>query len=382
MPTEAPEPSTAAWLAVRRNEAPGRPPGGATASERSGPDEATPITLRPDDVLVLRALGLGDALTGVAALRGVRRRYPDRRLVLAGPAATGRLLRELGIVDEVLQLPGLVPLSPCPPGLVAVNLHGRGPASHRLLQQARPGRLIGFAAPEAGHAGPEWWADEHEVDRWCRVVSEAGGECSRVDLRLRTRAAAQDQRRSRTLPGPVLVHPGAASASRRWPVERWRQVTAALAADGHQVLVTGTAAESTLGHAVATGLTGVEDHTGGHGLSELSAMVRDAALVLSADTGVAHLATGWGVPSVVLFGPVPPARWGPAIDPDLHTVLWHGDPVAGSWGDPHGDTLDALLAEVSVEEVLEAARSHLSIIPPSFTRPVPAPVPGRIHREP
>ncbi|MEW1980088.1 glycosyltransferase family 9 protein [Citricoccus sp. NPDC079358] len=376
MPTEAPEPYTPAWLAARRDEAPGRPPG-VSGAEQAGPDDATVVALRPDDVLVLRALGLGDALTGVAALRGVRRRYPDRRLVLAGPAATGRLLRDLDIVDEVLPVPGLVPLPPCPPGSVAVNLHGRGPTSHRLLQQVQPGRLIAFASPEAGHAGPEWRADEHEVDRWCRVVREAGGECSRADLRLRTRAAAEDQRRFRTPPGPVLVHPGAASASRRWPVERWRQVTAALAADGHRVLVTGSAAESSLGHAVSTGLAGVEDHTGGLGLSELSAMVRDAALVLSADTGVAHLATGWCVPSVVLFGPVPPARWGPAIDPDLHTVLWHGDPEAGSWGDPHGDSLDSLLANVSVDEVVEAARTHLS----TGSTPVPEPVSGRIHHE-
>ncbi|MFB9070458.1 glycosyltransferase family 9 protein [Citricoccus parietis] len=200
-------------------------------------------------------------------------------------------------------------------------------------------------------------------------MRQAGGECSREDLRLRPRAAADEQRQDRAAPGPVLVHPGAASASRHWPVERWRQVTAALTADGHRVLVTGSTAEAGLGHAVATGLAGVEDHTGGHGLGELSAMVRDAALVLSADTGVAHLATGWSVPSVVLFGPVPPARWGPAIDPDLHTVLWHGDPDAGSWGDPHGDTLDPLLDQISVDEVLDAAGVLLHPLPVSV--PVP-----------
>ena len=197
-------------------------------------------------------------------------------------------------------------------------------------------------------------------------MREAGGECSRADLRLRSRDTAADERRASAAPGPVLVHPGAASASRHWPVERWRQVTAALAAYGHRVLITGSATESGLGHAVASGLSG------------LSTMVREAALVLSADTGVAHLATGWCVPSVVLFGPVPPARWGPAIDPDLHTVLWHGDPDAGSWGDPHGDTLDALLEKVSVDEVLDAARVLLRPYP-SLS---PSPSLERIHREP
>lgn len=364
MPAEAPEPYTAAWLATA-----GGPGAAGEATASAGTAQVTPS---PDDVLVFRALGLGDALTGVAALRGVRRRYPDRRLVLASPPAAGRLLQELGVVDGVLPVPGLVPLPDVPPGLVAVNLHGRGPASHRLLQETRPSRLIAFAAPEAQHAGPEWCSDEHEVDRWCRLVQDAGGDCSRTDLRLRPRASADDARSRRDGSGPVLIHPGAASAARHWPVDRWRQVAAALADEGRRVLVTGSDAEAGLGRAVAEGLAGVEDHTGAHPLDGFSALVRDADLVLSTDTGTAHLATGWCVPSVVLFGPVPPARWGPVLDPDLHTVLWHGDPDAGAWGDPHGGTIDPLLDQISVDEVLDAVRSQLHAVP----------VPERTPREP
>ena len=47
-------------------------------------------------------------------------------------------------------------------------------------------------------------------------------------------------------------------------------------------------------------------------------------------TGVAHLATAFGKPSVVLFGPTPPALWGPPPG-HRHTVLWKGrrsDPLA------------------------------------------------------
>jgi hypothetical protein len=366
MPADAPEPYTAAWLATAAAAgSPSRAPTGDTVTP------ATWAPLRRDDVLVLRALGLGDALTAVAALRGVRRLAPGRRLVLAGPPAPGRLLRELGIVDEVVPQPGLVTLPAVPPGMTVVNLHGRGPASHRLLQAARPQRLIAFASAEAGHDGPDWRADEHEVDRWCRLVGHAGGECSRADLRLRPRGEADAERAARRGSGPVVLHPGAASAARHWPVDRWRQVASALAADGHAVVVTGSAAEAPLGSAVAGGPAGVKDHTGRHTLGDLSALVRDAALVLSADTGVAHLATGWCVPSVVLFGPVPPGRWGPAVDPDLHEVLWHGDPAAGSWGDPHADILDPLLGQVSVDEVLAAARRQLD------NRLVS----GRTHRE-
>lgn len=331
------------------------PSTGTAAEASAGADRwvVDPATIGPGDVLVLRALGLGDALTAVAPLRGVRRMMPGHRLVLAAPAAVGAWLAGLGVVDGVLPLPGLVPLPPTPGGHVAVNLHGRGPLSHELLLASRPGRLVGFAAPEAGHDGPPWRPDEHEVRRWCRLVTDAGGPCDPEDLRLRAhRPAPRD--------APVLIHPGAASAARRWPVERWREVAAALAADGHRILVTGSPAEAELAAAVVAGVGAAENVCGQLDLDGLTRAVGAAAVVLSADTGVAHVATALAVRSVVLFGPTPPAWWGPAVDPGLHTVLWRGDPAARAWGDPHADRLDERLAAVTTAEVLSAARAQLA----------------------
>lgn len=327
---------------------------------------AEPDGLGPGDVLVLRALGLGDALTGVAPLRGVRRMLPGHRLVLAAPEAIGTWLAGLGVVDAVLPTTGLEPLPPLPGGHVAVNLHGRGPRSHELLQAGNPRRLVAFAAD--GHDGPAWRADEHEVHRWCRLVGAAGGPCGPEDLRLRTPVPAPAH-------APVVIHPGAASAARRWPAGRWRRVAGELTAGGRTVVVTGSAAEAPLAAAVAEGLAGVHDRCGDLSLEQLTATVGSAAAVLSADTGVAHLATALAVPSVVLFGPTPPAWWGPAVDPGLHTVLWHGDPHAGSWGDPHADVLDERLAAVTADEVLAAARALLERTGPDRPGPDhPAPV--------
>ncbi|WP_231738425.1 glycosyltransferase family 9 protein [Kocuria rosea] len=331
-------------------------PATAAAAPPAGtePDRWTvdPVTVGPGDVLVLRALGLGDALTAVAPLRGVRRMLPGHRLVLAAPSAVGAWLAGLGVVDGVLPVPGLVPLPSTAGGHVAVNLHGRGPRSHELLLASRPERLVGFAAPEAGHDGPPWRRDEHEVHRWCRLVTGAGGPCGPEDLRLRAHRPAPGD-------APVLIHPGAASAARRWPAERWREVAAALAADGHRIVVTGSPAEAELAAAVVAGIDAAENRCGALDLDGLARTVGAAAVVLSADTGVAHVATALAVRSVVLFGPTPPSWWGPAVDPGLHTVLWHGDPAARAWGDPHADRLDARLAAVTPAEVLTAARAQL-----------------------
>jgi ADP-heptose:LPS heptosyltransferase len=301
-------------------------------------------------VLVLRALGLGDALTAVPALRGLRALYPNRPVLLAGPAAVSGWLRDQGIVDGVRVTDGL---DGVPPGQglgrhIAVNLHGRGPESHRLLLAGRPDRLVGFDCPAAAHRGlTRWRSDEHEVRRWCRLVDDDGGKCDPADLRLARPCRRLVQGRY------VVIHPGAASQSRRWPVDRWTAVGLFFDRKGIEVLVTGTAAERVACRTVAG--AGGTDLSGGLDLAELAAVVAGARLLLSGDTGVAHLATAYGIPSVTLFGPTPPDRWGPSIDPHLHTVLY-----AGTWpGDPHADRVNPALLRIAVPQVVSAAQRLL-----------------------
>ncbi len=312
-------------------------------------------------VLVLRALGLGDALTGIPALRGLRRAFPEHRLTLAAPSQLGEWLRRLDVVDAVLPTPDLQPLDWfCAGPAVAADLHGRGPRSHRLLQRTRPQRLLAFGCTEAHHRGPEWHADEHEVLRWCRLVHSAGGDCGPEDLRLKAFSRDKHLRRGQDV---VVLHPGAASGSRRWPPERWTQVGRALAAEGHRIIVTGAAKESALCARITHELPGALNTAGTLDLDALTDVVANAALLLCGDTGVAHLATACATPSVLLFGPTPPHRWGPLIDQALHTVLWHGDPADGAWGDPHGAVIDPRLEAITSIEVLDAMQALFSVAP-------------------
>ena len=298
--------------------------------------------------VVLRPLGLGDLLTGVPAIRAIRAAVPDHHLVLATTAALEPLAALIDAVDEVLPARELEPLDwdrPAPE--LAVDLHGKGPASHVIVDQVHPDRLLTFASP--GYPGPVWRPDEHEVRRWCRLVTEGLGvpaDPDALDLAIPA------------VPPPVrdaaVVHPGAAYPARRWPPERFAAVARHLAAAGHDVRITGGPAEEPLARAVASeaGL-GPDAVLAGRTTSlELAAVVAAARVVVCGDTGVAHLATAYRRPSVVLFGPVSPALWGPPDRPQ-HVVLWHGEVHQGT-GNPWGTELDPALAEVTVHEVTDA----------------------------
>jgi ADP-heptose:LPS heptosyltransferase len=301
-------------------------------------------------VLVLRALGLGDLLTAVPALRGLRRRYPGERLVLAAPEGLRDLVELIDAVDELLPTAGLGTLDwQGEPPTIAVNLHGSGPQSISDLLRREPGELLTHLHPDFPDLpGIEWRDDIHEVERWCRLVEFAGGDADRGDLGLPTPPGPSPE------PDTVVIHPGAAFPARRWPTERFAYVARALHRAGHRVVVTGSSGERALATEVAeaAGLPDTAVLAGRTALAELAALVAGAALVVCGDTGVGHLATAFGTPSVLLFGPTPPRLWGPPPGAVQHLTLWVGDV-----GDPHGPEPHSGLLLLGKERVLAAART-------------------------
>jgi ADP-heptose:LPS heptosyltransferase len=295
-------------------------------------------------ILVLRALGVGDLAASVPSLRALRSGFPGRGLVLAAPAWLTPLIDLVGGVDRVLPVDGLDgPALRIEPPEVAVNLHGRGPQSHRLLRTADPAKLWAFASPDAGHSdGPAWDEEEHEVRRWCRLLGHYGLRADPSDLSLAVPSA--DVPRDLT-----VIHPGAKSPSRRWPVERFAAVARELAAAGHRVVVTGTEQDLAADVARRSGVRVLRTT-----LAELAGVVAHARLVVSGDTGIAHLATAYRTPSVVLFGPVPPSRWGPPAGRPYHRAIWHG--TRAERGDSPGPGVHPALLAIGVEEVLDEAR--------------------------
>jgi ADP-heptose:LPS heptosyltransferase len=302
--------------------------------------------------LVLRALGLGDLLAGVPALRALRRALPGHRIVLATPAELAPLVRLTGAVDAVHPHRGLAPLDDLRAPDLAVNLHGRGPQSHRVLQRLGPRRLVAFGSDDATHPGPRWQEDEHERVRWCRLLREVlGAEADPDDVLL-----GRPEEPS-PAPGAVVVHPGAAFASRRWPAERFAEVARWANEQDHRVVLTGGREERRLATDVqrAAGLSDDAVLAGRTDLATLAAVIADARLVICGDTGTAHLASAYRTPSVLLFGPTPPERWGPPRN-GPHRVLWQGTAAA----DPFADHPDATLLQITPGEVIGAAEEALA----------------------
>jgi ADP-heptose:LPS heptosyltransferase len=315
-------------------------------------------------LLVVRALKLGDLLVAVPALHALRRAYPEHRLLYA---AQGWLADAVALVGgfELLPTHGLdVPIA-LEQGQVdvAVNLHGRGVESGFRIEALKPGRVIGHASDR--RPGPAWQDHIHERERWTRLLQWHGIEADPADFRLSPPPTPTER------PSATVIHPGAAYGSRLWPEARFAKVAAELAASGHDVVFTGSLRERPRAVRVAelAGLSEQHVLAGEQSLGSFAALVSAARLLVSADTGAAHLATAYRRPSVVLFGPAPPQEWGPPPGP--HVVLTKAE---ARRGDTFASDPDPALLGVEVEEVLGAVHrlGLLSSLPPT----APAPVSG------
>ncbi|MGJ3190701.1 glycosyltransferase family 9 protein [Paenarthrobacter nitroguajacolicus] len=299
-------------------------------------------------LLALRALKLGDLLVAVPALRGLRRAFPEHRILYAAPAWIAEALELVGGLHH-LPTPGLDEPLTVPRGAVdvAVNLHGNGPESRLRINELQARRVLAHEAP--GVDGPPWATGFPERERWTRLLSWHGIDADPLDYLL-NRPAVPSPR-----PGATVIHVGAAYGSRLWPVERFADVAVELAAAGHEVVLTGGAsergrAEETAALARLKGAN-LDDGllAGRQGLAEFAATIAEARLVVSADTGAAHLASAYVRPSVVLFGPAPAEEWGPPPGP--HVVL---TAVELRRGDVFSTDPDPALLAVSVRDVLDA----------------------------
>lgn len=303
-------------------------------------------------IVVLRALGLGDLLTAVPVLRGLRHAYPRADIRLATNPWLFPLARRIEAVDGLLPIDRLEAPGATWPCDLAVNLHGRGPESHALLRWRTGAPLLGFAHPTLVPDGPVWTEQEHERERWCRMLAHFGIDADPDDLRLPTPAAHP------ALEDRVVIHPGAKAASRRWPAERFAAVARDLARHGESVVITAGPGEETLALDVAH-RSGAKCHVLHPDLATLDALVAHARLVVSGDTGIAHLAVAHDRPSITLFGPTPAREWGPP-ERGPHVALGNRTSTCRRVDARGGRAADPALLRVGVADVTRAARQLLA----------------------
>jgi heptosyltransferase-2 len=273
------------------------------------------------NLLAVRFSSIGDVLLITPLLRAIRRRHPAARITILTKSAHAALLEDNPNIDEVIafgpgdSLPALAARIRSAGYSHLLDLHGN--LRSRVLRALAPGPWQGYPKYRAARAllihgkrnryplhrpvAERYFAAARGLD--VRPDGEPPDFC--LGPNAVTEATAWLHQAglggNRAL---VAVAPGAAHATKRWPVEHWRRLVDRVVAAGMDVVVVGGPADGPIAEEVAAGRGERSRSVAGlFGLQATGAMLRRAKALVSGDTGVMHMASGVGTPVVALFGP-------------------------------------------------------------------------------
>jgi ADP-heptose:LPS heptosyltransferase len=283
---------------------------------------------RDGRVAVIRLRSLGDCVLTTPALAILKRFRPDLRVSVMVEDRFRALFEGNPDIDDIL--PPEVSRLRRPRPHLCLNLHG-GTRSAWMTAGSGARYRAGF-----GHfrgqivynvrippAQKILRVDRkvHTAEHLASAMFYLGAPIAEIP-RARLVAAAR--------PGPcAVIHPVAATTAKTWRVEGFLEVARYLKASGSDVIFIGGPADDLSPFRAFRTLAGAP-------LAEIKSLLASASVFVGNDSGPAHMAAAFGIPSVVLFAASDPAIWGPWRTPS--------EVIAAPAG----------IAQIRVEQVLEA----------------------------
>jgi heptosyltransferase I len=320
-------------------------------------------------ILLIKPSALGDVVHALPVLVKLRARYPDARIDWLITPENADLIRHHPDLSNAIFFPRkefsrfgrswsatfgpmqlLAKLRRGRYDLV-VDLHGQFRSAVFTLATGAPVR-IGFDRPrgrletaqaehpddvpgEHGWAGARegaWLAythwiripslDVHAVDRYLWVAPMLGLDDLAPDLRIHLAPDAHAQSeallRSCGLGGKPLaiLAPGTIWETKHWHVEGFAHVGRHLKNAGFDVVLAGTARDRRRSQAILAACPGAHDVCGRTSVGGLVALIQQAAICVTNDSGAMHVAVAVDTPVVSVFGPTNPIWIGPYGRPD------------------------------------------------------------------
>jgi heptosyltransferase-2 len=303
---------------------------------------------------------VGDTVISLPALKHLRRIFPHAHLAYVARPWTAGLFAESDLIDELLIYQRRSFLSPL---RQAKRLRQATFDLAVLFQNAFEAALIAALAripTRIGYATdrralllthpvrlPTWRAERHEVFYYLNLATEterllcarqssllsdgaALAPCLEVSPQRQARIRALLRERGMSISGPLIaLCPGSTnSEAKRWPADRFAALGDRLIDElNAEIVLIGAPSEMEVAREVAAKmkhepkiLTGTLD------IEQVTALLSIADLLVTNDTGPAHIGGALGKPTLVIFGPTDPTRTRP-FSPTAE-IVHHPPPCA------------------------------------------------------
>lgn len=295
----------------------------------------------PERILIVRLSAIGDVVLATGLIPALRRRWPHAHIAWLTETRTAPLLEGLPGLNEVIVWPRgqwealwqarrLLPLFQAVRRFrhdlrqrrfdLSIDAQGLLKSAILARMAAAPRRLV-VQPREASH----WLATEairvpgvqtstatEELSPELReLVRHLGGAPEDFRLALAPPPQAQAQAAAMLVTCGVsgryaVLAAFTTRAQKHWFDERWVELADHLARAGLTPVLLGGPSDRTHAQAICQPGSRIVDLTGRLSLVESAALVAGAALVVGVDTGLTHMGSAFGIPTVALFGSTRP----------------------------------------------------------------------------
>jgi lipopolysaccharide heptosyltransferase I len=283
------------------------------------------------NILIVRLGALGDIVHTIPAAAALRAALPEARIDWLVEAKHRAVLDLVMGIDRVVALEGrsltawadVVRREREVAYDIALDFQGLM-KSAVLARASGAARVAGFSVWHLREKGARPFYSEtegtdgddrgHVIRKNLRLLRVVGIDAAEVEFPLR--AVASDARDEVVAESGArkfaLLNPGAAWPNKRWPPSQFGEVAAFLreVRELSSVVLWGPGEEE-LAQSVVDASGGAARLAPPTAIADLVALSREAALVVSGDTGPLHIAAAVGTPVVAVFGPTDPKRNGP-----------------------------------------------------------------------
>ena len=284
----------------------------------------------PSSFLFIRPGGIGDAVLLIPAIKELKSAFPKARIDLLCEKRNHEIFELCAEIDSIFLYDSLV-------GLMAI-LRRRYDVvldseqwyrlSAVIAYLTRSPMRIGFSTNERRKLFSDtvsYKEDEHEICSFLRLISPLvpdpafKNESAFISIPAKISKRVEDHIKAVSEKRLVAILPGGSVPEKRWPVDRFRTVAERLTDAGYAIAAVGGKSDFHLGNEITNGLHSAVNLCGSLSLLETAALLKRAALLITSDSGMMHIAFGIGTGTLSLFGPGNEIKWAPGGD--IHLVL-------------------------------------------------------------
>jgi len=319
----------------------------------------------PQNILVIRPGGIGDAVLLIPAIRHLKRNYPDAKITLLGEKRNSTIFSLCSCVDKSIHYDNLRELFTVIRGGydMVIDTEQWHRLSAVIARFTGASLIIGYGTNERKrlftHAVPYSHSD-YEAESFINLIASMGikrPDKFNTPFLVIPKYAKQNAERmlGNLVAKPfVAIFPGASIPERRWGADKYGEVSARLYLQGIPVVVIGGKEDACDREKIDAGNFSL-NLVGKTSLVETAAVIDMSDLLVSGDSGILHIGVGLGKPTVSLFGPGIAKKWAPSGS--RHIVINKNLPCSPctKFGYTPKCYISAkCMADISVDEVVAA----------------------------